>query len=228
MLAALARAGWLSRIRRGVYLILPLEAASGEVTTLTDAWAVASVLYAPCYIAGWSAAEHWGLTEQLFRSIFVATGANIRSRNEDHLGARFHLTKLRLEKMDGLATVWRASMQVRVSGPERTLVDAGVAPAWVGGTRHLGEMLGAYRELGGANENALSSELELYGNGAAAKRLGYLCERLWPSATYLISRCSALKSEGTAKLDPAVRARGRLVTRWGIWENVRVTEQGHS
>jgi hypothetical protein len=32
-------------------------------------WLVAHKLFSPCYIGGWIAAHHWGLTEQIFNSI---------------------------------------------------------------------------------------------------------------------------------------------------------------
>lgn len=228
VLARLMRAGWLGRVRRGTYLILPLEASSAAQTTLPDPWVAASVLYAPCYIAGWSAAEHWSLTEQLFRSTFVATAANIRARDEDLLGATFHLAKVKRARIDELTTVWRSGTRVLVSGLERTIVDAGVTPAWLGGARHLGDVIVAYSSLRTASSAALAEQLRNYGNGAAAKRIGFLAERLWPEATDLVSECLARRSRGNVKLDPAVPARGRLLTRWGLWENVRLGDASHS
>src|SRR5512138_778465 len=67
-LAAWSRAGWLARVRRGAYVPVPIESASADVA-LEDPWSVATAMYAPCYIGGWSAAEHWGLTEQIFGSL---------------------------------------------------------------------------------------------------------------------------------------------------------------
>lgn len=65
--------GWPRRVRRGLYLVLPLEAQSDRAITVEDPWILADELFSPCYIGGWSAAQHWGLTEQIFRSVFVVT-----------------------------------------------------------------------------------------------------------------------------------------------------------
>ena len=65
-LARWAKQGWLSRVQRGLYVPVPLTTSGGDVA-LEDAWIVAERLFTPCYIGGWSAAEHWGLTEQIFR-----------------------------------------------------------------------------------------------------------------------------------------------------------------
>ena len=79
LLARWARAGRLSRVRRGLYVPVPIEATSPDVP-LDDPWIVASRLFSPCYIGGWSAAEHWDLTEQLFRSVLVLTTQRPRNR----------------------------------------------------------------------------------------------------------------------------------------------------
>src|SRR5215468_882578 len=67
-IARLVAGGWVARVRRGLYLLLPLEAAGAATMAIEDPWVLAEVTLAPCYVGGWSAAEHWGLTEQIFRS----------------------------------------------------------------------------------------------------------------------------------------------------------------
>ena len=59
LLAALAAGGWLSRVRPGWYIAVPLE-ASEPSEWREDPWIVASTLFTPGYIGGWSAAEHCG------------------------------------------------------------------------------------------------------------------------------------------------------------------------
>lgn len=224
-LAAWVRAGWLARVRRGVYLVVPLEAESQAQTTAEDPWVLASVLFSPCYIAGWSAAEHWGLTEQLFRSTFVATTAHIRSRNVSHLGAVFTLARVKSERLQHLTAVWRGSTRVSTSSRERTIVDAAVDPHWLGGFRHLADVFATYVSSPSASAEALLRELQRSGNGAAAKRAGYLAEQLWPSAHGLIDGALKLRSAGVVKLDPAISSRGRKSSRWGLWLNVSLDER---
>ena len=64
--------GWLTRVRRGLYVVVPIEAFDNQ-QTLEDAWTLVPELYAPSYIGGWSATEYWDFTEQLFSDICIFT-----------------------------------------------------------------------------------------------------------------------------------------------------------
>ena len=57
--------GWVRRIQRGFYMPIPIESDSRDVS-IEDPSLAAMQLFSPCYIGGWSAAEYWDLTEQLF------------------------------------------------------------------------------------------------------------------------------------------------------------------
>ena len=35
-------------------------------SSLEDPLVIAEKLFSPCYVGGWSAAEYWGITEQIF------------------------------------------------------------------------------------------------------------------------------------------------------------------
>ena len=217
-MAALVKAGWMARLQRGVYMLLPLEAGSSEVTTVEDPWLLASALFSPGYIGGWTAAEHWGLTEQLFRSTFVATAVNIRERAVSYLGASFKLVRVKPNRIRNLTPVWRGASRVLVSSRERTLIDAAIEPRWVGGFRHLQDVFAAYAEIG--SEKDLIAELMRSGTGAAAKRIGYLADRMWPDATKLIEAALEMRSTGVIKLEPDSKRRGSMNTRWRVWVNV--------
>src|SRR4030067_2797497 len=66
MLSRWVKKGWLSRVKRGLYIPIPFESRTAEIP-LEEPWIIAERLYSPCYIGGWSAAEYWDLTEQVFR-----------------------------------------------------------------------------------------------------------------------------------------------------------------
>src|SRR2546422_10621137 len=67
-IAALERRGWLARVRRGLYLVRPLEASTNIPSTVEDPWLLAQELFSPCYIGGCRAGARLGLTQPLFSS----------------------------------------------------------------------------------------------------------------------------------------------------------------
>lgn len=218
----LTAAGWIARVQRGLYLIVPIDASSAASTTVEDPWVLANALFSPCYIGGWSAAEYWQLTEQLFRSTFVVTAAGARTRAKTFLGAELHIVRVPRARISGMATVWRGSVRVAVSDRERTIVDALVAPDWVGGSRHLIEMLITYRQSPSFNPAKLLERMNDVHKGSAYKRLGFLVERLFGIDEIIVPACLANRSAGAIKLDPAIATRGTLTKRWGLWINTEV------
>lgn len=214
-LAAWSRAGWLARVRRGAYVPVPLESASADVV-LEDLWPVAAAVYAPCYVGGWSAAEHWGLTEQIFGSLCVMTTKRPRARKPVLRKARLELHTVATSNFIGLKTVWRGSTRVQVSDPARTVIDMLADPALAGGIRHLVEILDTFLSEYPKETVRLGVYAGKLGLGSVFKRLGYLLQRYHPHQIPLIELCRQHLSAGYAKLDPALPA-DRLVTAWRVW-----------
>ena len=72
--------GWVRRVQRGLYIPIPLEADSTDIS-VEDPSLVAMRLFSPCYIGGWSATEYWDMTEQLFNTVLVMTVKRPNNRN---------------------------------------------------------------------------------------------------------------------------------------------------
>lgn len=214
-LAAWSRAGWLARVRRGAYVPVPIESASADIA-LEDPWTIATAMFSPCYIGGWSAAEHWGLTEQIFGSLCLMTSTRPRNRKLVLRKARFELHTVAATHFIGLKTVWRGGTRVQVSDPARTMVDMLADPALAGGIRHLIDMLGNLLHDHPAQVPKLGVYASQLGIGAVFKRLGFLLQRYHPDQGALIALCRTSLSAGYAKLDPALPAE-RLVTAWRVW-----------
>ncbi|MFB3906553.1 MAG: hypothetical protein ACE15E_24190 [Acidobacteriota bacterium] len=114
--------GWLKRVGRGIYAPIPLDASTTE-QVLKDPWVLVPALFAPAYVGGWTAAEHWDLTEQLFNSIFVYTARPFRSKQQSVQGVNFMLKRVSEDALFGIRTVWRGQARVSVSEKHRTIVD---------------------------------------------------------------------------------------------------------
>jgi predicted transcriptional regulator of viral defense system len=171
-LAALARRGWLLHARRGLYLILPLEVEPGRPMMAEDSWMLARLAFTPCYVGGWSAAEYWGPTEQLFRSTLVVTAAHVRTRFMMLLNHEFHLFRVPCARLNGAIQVWRGRERMPVSDRERTIVDCLRHPELCGGIRHLVHIMATYGSGQARDLQKLAQVTREVGTGAMWKRLG--------------------------------------------------------
>ncbi len=216
----LEKSGWIKRVKRGIYYILPIESNNIVDPSVDDPWILAKELFSPCYIGGWSAAEHWGLTEQIYNSVFVVTAGNIRKKSDEILGTKFNVVRTKSINSLGLVSVWRGQEQVLVSDKEKTIADILSNPDWIGGGRVLLEILKSYIEDDKEDFDKIVSMLNELGNGAACKRLGYFLEKLFPNKGNIIKKLYMKKTKGLIKLDPSIDNKGKLNTRWGIWINI--------
>ncbi len=215
--------GLLKRLRRGVYAPVPL-AALGQEQVIEDPWVIVPELFGPAYIGGWSAAEHWGLTEQLFRSICVVTTRQVRGKEQTIQGVPFVLKHVRPAAMFGLKGLWRGRIKVDVSEPAKTIVDMLDDPSLGGGIRHVNDCLETLLGEEEGSARKLIAVAERLGNGAVFKRLGFLLERRG-GPEEAIEACHERLTRGNAKLDPAL-ACPHLVTRWRLWRPAGWTKSG--
>lgn len=222
LLAHWAAQGWVARLRAGVYLAVPLEAES-PASWVEDAWAVLSRVFEPCYIGGWSACEHWGFTEQLFRDVVVFTAKPIRQRTGVIQATPYVAKAVPDAKLFGTRRVWRRDVPLNVSDPSRTIVDVLDEPRLGGGMRHVADVVGVYFSSEHRDDDDLLSYIQRLGNRTIYKRLGFLVERLRINAPRLVSKCLAHQSSGYSKLDPEGPSGGKLIRRWCLQENVVIS-----
>lgn len=215
MLSRWSEKGWVSRISRGVYLPVPIEAQTPDIS-IEDSWAIAEGLFSPCYIGGWSAAEYWDLTEQIHRTLVIFTEQKPRKREFSIRNMDLWLRTVPKKAMFGLKPVWRGQTKVAVSDPARTIVDLMNDPALGGGGRPTAEIFLNYLKSNHKDMALLISYAGTLGNGAIFKRLGFLSEKFAPQERETILACHSRLTQGNAKLDPSIPA-GRLITKWKLW-----------
>ena len=217
----LASKGWLSRVRRGLFTVVPLEADVPEQWR-ADPWLVAARVFAPCYIGGWSACEHWGLTEQLFRSVLVVSVAPQRSAITTVQGTEYRIATRQPSALFGTRKVWRGRERVDVSDPTKTIVDVLDDPSIGGGIRNVADILSEYLSGDHRNDELLVAYADRLANRTVFKRLGYLLETFDIEADGLIEDCLSRRSAGLAKLDPSIDSNGRITKRWGLRVNAQI------
>lgn len=203
----------MTRIRRGVYAPVPLGASQAKVA-VEDAWILVPELFGPGYVGGASAAHHWDLTEQLFRTVFVYTTQVVRRTKQTIHGTRFSVHHIDPRLLFGTRPLWRGSIKIDVSDVHRTLIDMLSDPAMGGGARHIADCLATYFGRNDADPKRLIEYGDRLANGAVFKRLGFLGERTGAPAS-VIDACLRRLTKGYAKLDPALAA-PHVVRRWHL------------
>ena len=214
LLARWGMQGWVKRLRRGLYAPVPV-ASLGQSQVLDDPWLIVPSVFGPAYIGGWTAAEHWSLTEQIFRSVCVLTTRPVRGKEKNIQGVDFSVKRISAKALFGTKTIWRGKIKVEVSNPSKTIVDMLDDPAIGGGIRHVSDCVEQYLSKKNGTPDELICAAERLRNGAVFKRLGFLAERRG-GPDKLIAECQERLTAGNAKLDPDVPC-PKLVKRWRLW-----------
>jgi len=212
----LARKGWLLRIEKGRYQVIPLEAGPSPAY-MEHSFALASILIKPYYIGFWSALNFHGYTEQVPSTVFVAT---TRRKREVSVGkVRFRFVYLSKRKFFGYRKVWIGHLKVNVSDREKTIVDCLDHPELCGGIAEAAKGLwNAADEI--SWEKLLDYALRV-GNSAVLKRMGYLMELMGIGpGEWFIEKLRGNMAKGFVKLDPMAGRKGRYSSRWLLIINV--------
>jgi predicted transcriptional regulator of viral defense system len=225
-LARWAEDGWLRRVRRGLYIGVPIEATNPAAWS-EDALLVAAEVWSPCYFTGWTAASHWALTEQVFRTTVLKTSQRVRTSSARLLDHDYAISHAAEDSLTwGLRTEWRENTRLRFADPARTVVDILDNPRLGAGIRHGAEVLMAYLEE--QDPARLVEYGDRLGNRTVFKRLGWLVETFGLDLPDLVTECQERVSSGITALDPGGPGGGRRAGRWGLRVNIAVAREGAS
>lgn len=248
LLSRLVRSGWLIRLKRGRYLIVPLEAESADtwsedsfvlaqasVTRGATVSAKARVVHpekaksshkpalrvrsGEYAISYWSALNYYGYTEQIPRTVFVSTPKRETSTAHDILDVPYRLVFLSPKKFFGLTTVWQDNKPVQITDKEKTIIDCLDRPRLCGGIVEAAKGLSeGFKD--GIDFSKLSSYARQIGNATVFKRLGFLAEILELPVEPWLDEWQKSISRGYSLLDPTQPKRGQYNAKWHLIINV--------
>jgi predicted transcriptional regulator of viral defense system len=217
LLSTLVKRRWLQRIERGKYLILPFEAGrEGEWTE--HEFIIASYLITPYYIGFRSALNYYGYTEQVSRTVFIASTRRKLKSALEISGVTYRFVSLPDRKFFGVTEVTLDGYRVTISEREKTIVDCLDRLEYCGGVVEVAKAL-CYGcdELDFAK---MANYARKNGNRAVSQRLGYLLEMLGFGADEAIALLRENMSNSYAPLDTLATPKGRYIERWKILVNV--------
>jgi predicted transcriptional regulator of viral defense system len=217
LLSKLVKRGWLQRIEKGKYLILPLEAGrEGEWTE--HEFIIGSYLIKPYYISFRSALNYYGYTEQISRMVYIASTERKLKSSLEVSGVTYRLVKLSERKFFGFKQITIDGYKINISEPEKTIVDCLDQIRYGGGIGEVSKALWY-----GRNEldfNKLADYSLRNGNRASSQRLGYLIETLGFQAEKAIEILLGNLSTRYTPLDILSESKGKCIKRWKIIVNL--------
>src|SRR4030043_953839 len=217
-LERLQHKGWIHRIKRGRFTVIPLSSGEERIPQLHE-FLVAMELVSPSAIAYWSALNHHGMTEQLPRTVFVATNHPVRRPPGEVLGMSYKIISLRTVKFFGIVKDWIDEMPFMVTDREKTIIDGLDLPQYVGGVAEIAKALSTvWTQL---DESKLRKYAVKIGNSAVAKRLGFLMETLGVGNVESLRKAVTL-APGFSPLDPTLPRHGKYNRRWGLLINTEI------
>ncbi len=213
ILSRLEKKGWVERIEKGKYMVIPLGARKGEYTL--NEFVIGSLLVNPSAIAYWSALNYHGLTEQIPATVFVQTTSRKKKQKLEIFGVRYRIVRVKKEKFFGIERVWIEEFQVNVTDREKTIVDCLDKPEHCGGVIEVAKAL----KHGEFDFEKLSEYAIKIGNSGVVRRLGYLCDVLG-----LQINLPEVKAKNYLLLDPTMPKKGETNGRWRLIINLDVGE----
>ncbi|MEK6537448.1 MAG: type IV toxin-antitoxin system AbiEi family antitoxin, partial [Actinomycetota bacterium] len=139
------------------------------------------------------------------------------------MGAEFRFHASRQELFFGLMDHWVTKQErVRVSDPERTIIDGLRMPEYCGGITELVKGIWMRKEnLDGDKLVDYALRMDI---GAVIRRLGYLMELLQIGSPEMRGPLRERLTETVVRLDPLLPAVGKFLHRWRLQLNVSPEE----
>jgi predicted transcriptional regulator of viral defense system len=209
--------GRLKLVEKGVYAVVPPGVDPKRF--VPDRFLIAAALRDDAVIAYHSALELLGHAHSVYRDALYFTA---RRRKDLRLGdgrvrAVLHPVSLRSRKDEGygVETRERLGVKLRVTGPERTLVDCLATPRYAGGLEEVFQSVGGIPTL---DLDRLAGYLDRLGQRRLYAIVGFYLEgeasRLFVPPQFL-ERLARKRPRSRIYLEPRQRG-GRLQTRWNL------------
>jgi predicted transcriptional regulator of viral defense system len=171
---------------------------------------------------GWAQGAEAGanaLPGSVSSEVTFITPKRKQAMHPELLGVRFELVFIKPERMFGAALLGEPGLRIRVTDPERTVIDMLDRSDLCGGPAAAAVLEAAWPAL---DAERLTDYLERFAGGTVPRRLGYLVERLGLLShdDPLLERWRTLLGAGYSLLERGGPAAGPFVRRWRLRVNV--------
>ncbi len=216
------RRGLVSRLKPGVFVIVPQELGSTSEYA-GDPYLTAKRLAgsAPCFISHASAMEIHRMVTQPQLAIFASSSKRLRSRTLH--GTEFRFVYVQPQHYFGAVKYWVTKQEcVDISGLERTVNDGLRQPEYCGGITEVAK--GLWMRHGDMQARRLVDDALRMTTGAVLRRLGYLLEFYAIAPRSELARLRNALTGTYVPLDPMLPKEGPHLRRWRLQLNITPQE----
>ena len=211
ILSRLEKNGWIERIEKGKYILIPLGAEKGKYTL--HEFVLGAYLIDPCVISYWSALNYYGFTEQIPRTVFIQTTSRKKHQEVTIFGITYKIIRVKEEKIFGIEKAWFEETQISLTNREKTIIDCLDKPQYAGGIIEVAKALRTEEY----DKKILVKYAKKINNTGVIRRLGYICEFL-----QIPIHLPEIKTRNYLKLDPILPETNKLDSKWHLIINEEI------
>jgi len=161
--------GVIYEIENGKYLVTGYD----KKRLLSNPFYIATNCVVPSYVSYWSMLNYYGFTEQVPRTILVAT---TKQKKEIHFDKYlFKYIHIKKEKLYGYTKELIDNFPTFLAEKEKTLIDSVDLPQYSGGIKEIAKCIG--NAIDSINRKKLIDYARKFPNKSVISRLGYLFEQ---------------------------------------------------
>ena len=217
-LAYYTRSGRLKRVRRGLYVAVPVGMSLEHVPV--DPFLLAGKMADDAILSYHTALAFYGKAYSLQRTYYYGTRHATHPmtfQEATYVGVRFPgVLATRHQQAYGLETVERSGVDIRVTSLERTFVDVLDRPGYGGGWEEIWRSLDMIEYL---DLDQVLAYAILLGNATTIAKVGWFLEQhreAWMVPEHHLDRLAARRPTQPHYLDRGRRESSRLVPRWNL------------
>lgn len=210
--------GVAARLKPGLFVLVPLELGRERLYLGSPLVVAREIMNGEdYYISHVTAMEMHGMVTQP-QLVITVTAPNPR-RSVTTLGTQFRFVRCQRRHLFGLTEHWVTKQdKVRVSDPERTIIDGLKQPEYCGGLTEVAKGLWMRRQ--DLKVDRLVGYAKRIGVGAVLRRLGFLLETYEMAGAPDLERLRSGFTATYVRLDPVLPAEGKRLRRWRLQLNI--------
>ena len=210
--------GVAARLKPGLFVLVPFELGRDRQYMSSPLVVAREIMSgADYYLSHATAMEIHGMVTQPQLVVTVTSPKPRRSLTA--LGVQFRFIRCQRRHLFGLTEHWATKQEkVRVSDPERTIIDGLKQPEYCGGVTEVAKGLWMRRQ--DLQVDKLIAYAQRIRVGAVVRRLGFLLETYEMVGAPDLDRLRSGLTETYVRLDPVLPAEGKRLRRWRLQLNV--------